>query len=153
MSHPSRLRLGTGATVVAITAITMLLMLALPAAATAASRTGCLSRTNTTYQALLECVTLNGVRAHQAALQAIANANEGTRAAGTTGYTKSVDYVSGLLKDAGLQRDIQSVPVRLRRRDVAATTHTCQRELRDGSIHGPRHRRRHRERHLPWTST
>ena len=101
MSHPSRLRLGTGATVVAITAITMLLMLALPAAATAASRTGCLSRTNTTYQALLECVTLNGVRAHQAALQAIANANNGTRAAGTTGYTKSVDYVSGLLKDAG----------------------------------------------------
>ena len=100
MSHRSRLRLGPGATVVAITAITMLLMLALPAAATAASRTACLNRTNTTYQALLECVTLDGVRAHQAALQAIANANNGTRAAGTPGYTKSVDYVSGLLKDA-----------------------------------------------------
>jgi Zn-dependent M28 family amino/carboxypeptidase len=86
---------------VAIVAATMLLMLALPAAASAASRTACLNRTNTTYQALLECVTLDGVRAHQAALQAIADRNDGTRAAGTDGYSESVDYVSGLLEDAG----------------------------------------------------
>ena len=105
MRHPSRLRLRAGAIVVATTAVTMLLMLALPAAATSAPP-GCSNRTNNTYDKLLDCVTLEGVRAHQAALQAIANANDdpfypGTRAAGTEGYSESVEYVAGLLEDAG----------------------------------------------------
>jgi Zn-dependent M28 family amino/carboxypeptidase len=86
----------------------MLLMLALPASASAASRAACLNRTNTTYATLLECVTLEGVRAHQAAFQKIAEANDdefypGTRAAGTEGYSDSVDYVAGLLRKAGYQ--------------------------------------------------
>jgi hypothetical protein len=53
-------------------------------------------------------VTLDGVRSHQQELQAIADDNEdpsypGTRAAGTAGYQSSVDYVAGLLEDAGYE--------------------------------------------------
>jgi Zn-dependent M28 family amino/carboxypeptidase len=61
----------------------------------------CDARTNNTYQKLLECVTLEGVREHQAALQAIADANGGTRAAATPGYDASVDYVAETLEAAG----------------------------------------------------
>ena len=61
----------------------------------------CDSRTNNTYDKLLECVRLDGVREHQAALQAIADANGGTRAAATPGYTASVNYVVNTLKAAG----------------------------------------------------
>jgi Zn-dependent M28 family amino/carboxypeptidase len=86
--------------------VTALIAIAVPASAGAASPTACKNRTNTTYQALLECVTLDGVRAHQAAFQEIAEANDdefypGTRAAGTEGYAESVEYVAGLLEDAG----------------------------------------------------
>jgi Zn-dependent M28 family amino/carboxypeptidase len=82
-----------------------LVVLVMPAAASSAPP-GCANRTNTTYQTLLQCVTLEGVRAHQAAFQTIADANDdefypGTRAAGTEGYADSVDYVAGLLEDAG----------------------------------------------------
>ena len=46
------------------------------------------------------------MREHQAAFQAIADANDdpfypGTRAAGTEGYANSVEYVAGLLRHAG----------------------------------------------------
>ncbi len=66
----------------------------------------CDRQSNNTYQKLLECVTLAGVREHQQAFQDIADANDdefypGTRAAGTEGYADSVDYVAGLLADAG----------------------------------------------------
>ncbi len=74
----------------------------------------CENRTNNTYDKLLECVTLEGVREHQAAFQAIADANDdpfypGTRAAGTEGYADSVDYVAGLLKDAGYEVTVDPV--------------------------------------------
>jgi Zn-dependent M28 family amino/carboxypeptidase len=49
----------------------------------------------------LECVTLEGVRAHQQALQDIADANGGTRASGTQGYVESVDYVIETMTAAG----------------------------------------------------
>ena len=62
---------------------------------------GCDNRTNNTYDKLLGCMTLEGVREHQAALQAIADANGGTRAAATPGYDASVDYVVNTLKAAG----------------------------------------------------
>ena len=39
----------------------------------------CANRVNNTQAKLLECVTLEGVREHQAAFQAIADANGGTR--------------------------------------------------------------------------
>jgi Zn-dependent M28 family amino/carboxypeptidase len=61
----------------------------------------CRNRTNNTHAKLLECVTLEGVREHQAAFQAIADANGGTRAAGTPGYDESVEYVVERLTAAG----------------------------------------------------
>jgi Zn-dependent M28 family amino/carboxypeptidase len=68
----------------------------------------CERRVNNTYDRLLECVTLEGVRRHQAALQDLADASTdpvypGSRAAGTEGYAASVGYVVGLLRDAGYQ--------------------------------------------------
>jgi Peptidase family M28/PA domain len=90
---------------VAILALLAALLLPVPAAL-AAPADPCERQTNNTYQKLLECVTLEGVREHQAALQEIADKNDdpfypGTRAAGTEGYANSVDYVAGLLRDAG----------------------------------------------------
>jgi Zn-dependent M28 family amino/carboxypeptidase len=58
--------------------------------------------------ALRDAVTVAGVMEHEAALQEIANANGGTRASGTPGYAASVDYVSGLLTDAGYDVTIQN---------------------------------------------
>ncbi len=62
---------------------------------------GCGTRVNNTTALLLECVTVDGVREHQAALQAIADANGGTRVSGSAGYDASVDYVTGRLRAAG----------------------------------------------------
>ena len=61
----------------------------------------CDERVNNTYKKVLECVRVSEVREHQAALQAIADANGGTREAGTAGYTASVDYVVDTLEAAG----------------------------------------------------
>jgi Zn-dependent M28 family amino/carboxypeptidase len=75
-------------------------LLVTPAVA-APPQVACDNRTNNTYDKVLECVRLEGVRAHQAALQAIANANGGTRAAATPGYDASVAYVVRTLRAAG----------------------------------------------------
>lgn len=53
--------------------------------ASADASAACASRVNNTFNKLLDCVTLDGVRSHQGALQSIADANGGTRAAGTAG--------------------------------------------------------------------
>ncbi|HXV56906.1 MAG TPA: M28 family peptidase [Gaiellaceae bacterium] len=58
--------------------------------------------------ALRNAVTVAGVMEHEAELQAIANANGGTRASGTSGYEESVDYVAGLLAGAGYDVTIQN---------------------------------------------
>ena len=94
----------TGPVALLIALAAALAAIALPAAASSAPP-GCANRTNTTYQQLLTCVTLEGVRAHQAAFQAIADANGGNRAAGTPGYDASVDYVVEQLEGAGLSVD------------------------------------------------
>src|SRR5688572_3899350 len=57
----------------------------------------CERRNNNQYEKLLGCVTLEGVREHQAAFQAIADANGGTRADQTPGYAASVDYVEATM--------------------------------------------------------
>jgi Zn-dependent M28 family amino/carboxypeptidase len=90
---------------VAVVGLLLAALLSAPAAI-AAPAEACDRRTNNTYQKLLECVTLEGVREHQAQFQKIADANDdpfypGTRAAGTEGYAESVDYVADLLRDAG----------------------------------------------------
>jgi Zn-dependent M28 family amino/carboxypeptidase len=79
--------------------------LALPGLSTAQSE-ACNDRTNNTSAKLQQCVTLDGVRAHQAAFQAIADANGGTRAAGTPGYDASVAYVVEKLAGAGYAVEI-----------------------------------------------
>ena len=89
------------ATLAVLVAAAATLMALLVPASTAAAPPGCQNRTNNTYAKLLDCVTLEGVRAHQAAFQAIATENGGTRAAATPGYDASVDYVIETLEDAG----------------------------------------------------
>ena len=88
-------------------ALAALLVVAfVPGQAAAAQGNACDNRTNNTYAKLLDCVTLEGVREHQAALQEIADANDdpfypGTRAAGTEGYDNSAEYVADQLRAAG----------------------------------------------------
>jgi Zn-dependent M28 family amino/carboxypeptidase len=62
---------------------------------------------------LRKAVTLGGIREHQAAFQAIADANGGTRLSGTAGYDQSVDYVKGKLEAAGYAVDVQSFTFQL----------------------------------------
>lgn len=67
----------------------------------------CESRVNNTQAKLQECVTLEGVREHQAALQAIADANNGIRTSGTPGYDASVAYAVDVFEDAGYAVTVQ----------------------------------------------
>jgi Zn-dependent M28 family amino/carboxypeptidase len=67
----------------------------------------CDTRVNNTIKKLLDCVDLAGVREHQAAFQAIADANGGTRVSGTPGYDASVDYVVDRLEAAGWETTVQ----------------------------------------------
>jgi Zn-dependent M28 family amino/carboxypeptidase len=71
---------------------------------------GCERRVNNHYEKLLECVRVEGVREHQAAFQAIADApgNGGTRAEQTPGYTDSVEYVVDTMAAAGW--NVERVP-------------------------------------------
>jgi Zn-dependent M28 family amino/carboxypeptidase len=57
-----------------------------------------------------KAVTLAGVREHQAALQEIANDNDGTRSSGTPGYRASADYVAEALEAAGYDATLQPFP-------------------------------------------
>jgi aminopeptidase Y len=52
-------------------------------------------------------VTLDGVRAHQAALQTIADANDGIRTSGTPGYDESKDYVVARMTEYGYTVTVQ----------------------------------------------
>jgi Zn-dependent M28 family amino/carboxypeptidase len=57
--------------------------------------------------ALRNAVTVDGVRAHQLALQQIADANGGTRVAGGPGYNASAQYVFNKLQAAGYNVALQ----------------------------------------------
>ena len=59
---------------------------------------------------LRKSVTVAGMRRHLVALQRIADANGGNRAAGTPGYNASVRYVRTQLARAGLRVRLQSFP-------------------------------------------
>jgi Zn-dependent M28 family amino/carboxypeptidase len=67
----------------------------------------CDTRVNNTFSKLLECVTLEGVREHQAAFQQIADDNGGNRFSGLPGHDASVDYVVQRLTDAGYTPVVQ----------------------------------------------
>ncbi len=62
---------------------------------------------NNNSQKLRNAVTLEGVRAHQAALQAIADLNGGTRFAGLPGFDASAAYVADQLRAAGYDVTVQ----------------------------------------------
>jgi Zn-dependent M28 family amino/carboxypeptidase len=62
---------------------------------------GATAATPTDSSALRKAVTVSAVRAHQSALQKIANRNDGHREASSLGYTQSADYVAGKLRAAG----------------------------------------------------
>jgi Zn-dependent M28 family amino/carboxypeptidase len=97
----------------AIRLLTIVAVLALSLTYVPAAKAGpkaCDNRTNDTYQKMMECVTLSGVREHQAALQDIADENGGTRAAGTPGYEQSVDYVVAKMTAAGYNVTLDEFP-------------------------------------------
>ena len=73
---------------------------AVPAAS--AAPPNCEVQVNNTYTKLLECVTVEGARDHQQALQEIADANGDTRVSGSPGYDQSVAYAEQVFEDAGL---------------------------------------------------
>ena len=116
-------------------------------------QTGCDNRNNNTYEKLLECVRVEGVREHQAAFQAIADANGGNRAAGTPGTPPaSSTWSTRSRRPAGTSRSTSS-------RSRSSPPPTLQQltpvnaDLRDGGLHGHRHRdgdgQRHPGRHQP----
>ena len=90
--------------------VTALASTAILSGGAAAGPAACGSRVNNTHAKLLECVTVEGVREHQAAFQAIADANGGTRAAGTPGYDASVDYVVERMLAAGYDVTLDEFP-------------------------------------------
>ncbi len=90
-------------------AVAVAAVVSLPGAASAApAQTGCDNRTNNTYDKVLECMRVEGVREHQAALQAIADANGGNRFSGFPGFDASVDYVVSRLEAAGYDPEVQT---------------------------------------------
>jgi Zn-dependent M28 family amino/carboxypeptidase len=84
-------------------------VLVIAPAATAGDQ-ACNNRVNNNFKKLLECVTVEGVREHQAAFQAIADANGGIRAAGTPGYDASVAYVVATMTAAGYDVTLNAFP-------------------------------------------
>jgi len=72
------------------------------------SQADCDARANNTYPKILECVRLDQVREHQAALQEIADDNDGNRFSGFSGYNASVDYVVERLEAAGYDPTVQT---------------------------------------------
>ena len=60
-----------------------------------------------------KAVTLAGIRAHQAALQDIADANDDTRLAGTAGYDQSAQYVYDKASAAGYDVSFQEFEFQL----------------------------------------
>ncbi|SOD98932.1 M28 family peptidase [Blastococcus haudaquaticus] len=100
----------------AVTTGGLLLAVGVPTAADAGGGNGCEHRNNNTYDKLLDCVTLEGVQEHLDAFQKIADNSTdpvypGSRAAGTQGYADSVEYVAGLLEDAGYQVTLDPVEI------------------------------------------
>ena len=84
-----------------IAAVVVAIVAAVTPGVASAGSPSCDRRVNNNINKLLECVTVEGVRQHQAAFQAAADASGGTRAAGFAGYDASVAYVTETLEAAG----------------------------------------------------
>jgi aminopeptidase Y len=72
-----------------------------------ADTSDCGTRQNNTLEKLTECVTLEGVREHQSALQSIADANGGHRVGGSAGDLATVEYIRDQLMAAGYSVELQ----------------------------------------------
>jgi len=92
---------------IALVASFMMAFALMPIGVSVAGPESCDTRVNNTIDKLLECVEVDGVREHQAALQAIADANNGIRTSGTPGYDASVDYVADRMTAAGYDVTVQ----------------------------------------------
>ncbi|KZE94489.1 Aminopeptidase [Agromyces sp. NDB4Y10] len=92
------------------TSVVGALALAPAGAALAAPGKSCDARNNNTVAKLLECVSAEGALEHLEAFQAIADENDDNRAAGTSGYEASVDYVVDVLEAAGWEVSIDEFP-------------------------------------------
>ena len=103
-----RPHLGRGARLAATAALALGGLLV--PSAVQAGPAACDTRVNNTHEKLQECVTLAGVREHQAAFQEIADDNGGVRAAGTRGYDESVEYVVETMTAAGYEVTIHEFP-------------------------------------------
>ena len=80
---------------------------------------------------LRQAVTVEGIRSHLAALQAIADQHDGNRASGTIGYDESVAHVVSKLQEAGYEvvtqefeftSETDSVPFQATSKNVLAET-------------------------------
>ena len=94
--------------VLAVVAVALVALVSVNTASAQVSQRACDKRNNNTYQKLLNCIRIDQVRAHQAALQEIADDNGGTRFSGTPGYDASVDYVVEKLEAAGYDPVVQA---------------------------------------------
>ena len=90
---------------IGIVAAFSLAMASVPISGAAAA--ACDTAVNNTYKKLSGCASLSGARGHQAALQAIADANNGIRTSGTPGYDASAEYAAGVLRRAGYDVTVQ----------------------------------------------
>lgn len=84
-----------------VIAVVMALLIALCAVGTVSAAPGDPSQSNRVSAKLRQAVDPAGILVHERRLQRIANANDGNRGAGTSGYDASADYVAGKLRDAG----------------------------------------------------
>jgi Zn-dependent M28 family amino/carboxypeptidase len=85
-----------------VAALTALAAFAVPAASASADPD------NNNSPKLRAAVTVDGIREHMAAWQAIANANSGNRLAGTSGHDASAQYVFDRLQAAGYSPRFQN---------------------------------------------
>ena len=129
------------------TAAVAALALAPMGAATAAPPSACDLRTNNTYEKLLQCVSVDAVMEHQEAFQDIADANDGNRAAGTSGYTKSVDYVVKTLTAAGWKVSLDEFPFTYVPPPKLQQLTPVTGDYEDRGLHGDGIRRGRRQRH------
>ena len=87
------------------------------------------------------------MRSHQAALQAIADANGGIRAAGTPGYDQSVQYIVDKMTAAGYSVTLNAFPFTYVALPLLNQIAPLAASLRVGHLHRHRLRRRDRRRH------
>ena len=89
------------ATVLSVTALTAAVGVATPASAAPPPRLA---------DHLVRHVSVNNINRHLVAFQRIAHQNDGNRAAGTSGYDASAEYVYNLLQRAGYHVSYQEFP-------------------------------------------